>query len=335
MLRIEHLDADHMIIEEQRNVFFRANEGLFLRVSEFLRLPRGLLRLIRKFLHDLADIWIQPPPDSTHRPHAHLAGAISPEHRAILNERHFAAHASRGNCGAHASITAADNHQIILSGFLGLVRNAQHLAPPFRERLTIVWRNVIGVFREVNGIAPAIEAGEIMQSQSDGHCTVCGKASGGRDFHRSPILPKPIGALCAKRFRKRLSSNPQLEFSRRAGRFPLRHPILRAHVHMILPSVAEFHGRDGVLHGLAHAVREQIRRSHAFDELCVEHPAAGLLEAFGFDKDLISAGHLLGGCANQNAGARGARQFPGDGIPHGRLFLDRFPCFFPSLEAFV
>ena len=42
--------------------------------------------------------------------------------------------------------------------------------------------------------------------------------------------------------------------------------------------------RGGLLHGLSHAVRQQIGRPHDVHELLVDPPSTLILEALGFDE---------------------------------------------------
>ena len=124
-------------------MFFSARTMLsFFSSPNSSAVPGRALRVIDELLHDLAEIRIEPAPDAAHRPDAHLGGAIAAEHRAILDQRHLAPHARRGDRRAEPRIAAAGHHQIVLARLDRLLRQAERGAPPRRERLRLVRRRL-------------------------------------------------------------------------------------------------------------------------------------------------------------------------------------------------
>lgn len=102
-----------------------------------------------------------------------------------------------------------------------------------------------------------------------------------------------VGAARAEGFRERRTVHQQLEPPRLARRLPVRHPVLRAHKHMVIARLRKCHGGGRVFDRTAQAMREQVRRPHDLDELRVEHPAAVVHETLGL---------------NENAGGEGWRR---------------------------
>ena len=101
------------MVEEQVDVFFCANDSLFLSVAEFLVCAWRFFRVIAELFDDLTDARVFAATDISHRPDTDFTGAISTKDGAILHEGHFAAHACGGNRCPHPCITAADDDQIV------------------------------------------------------------------------------------------------------------------------------------------------------------------------------------------------------------------------------
>src|SRR5690606_7820118 len=126
-------------------------------------------------------------------PDADFTRSVSTENSAILNESDFAARTSRRNRRTHAGVAAADHDEVITIADRWGLRQSEQSPSPLRQNLRRVRRRLI-FRREINGITPAVESGEVTQGEPHRDWSVLGTL----DRDGSPLLPVPIGPLGAE-----------------------------------------------------------------------------------------------------------------------------------------
>ena len=193
-----------------------------------------------------------------------------------MDEGNFAAHARGREGRAHATVTAADDDEVKLAGFLGLLGQARERHAPRGEGRGVVRGAEDGVGGEEDGVATAVEAGEVAEGEG---------GFGFREVHGTAVVPRPVRALGAEGFLERRSLHEELKLAGCAGGFPAPDPVHRADPHAPGAGLRELHGGAGVRDGCAEAVGHEVGRAHRLDELRVEHPAAGGFEGLGLDED--------------------------------------------------
>jgi hypothetical protein len=126
----------------------------------------------------------------------------------------------------------------------------EQLAAEFGHRFAFVRRNQGRIGGEQDGVASAIETGQIAQCDAD-------RPSGFGDFDRAASLPVPGISLCAEEDRQWFPLHEDLEPPRRLGRVPGRRPITGADQNAILARRREFDVGHRIRDGTAQPVSHQ------------------------------------------------------------------------------
>ena len=84
-----------VMIQEQIDVLFGADDFLFQVIPKLFGSPRRFCRFVGELFNNLADARKLAATNIAHRPNSNFTAAVAAEHRAILNQRDLAAHASR------------------------------------------------------------------------------------------------------------------------------------------------------------------------------------------------------------------------------------------------
>ncbi len=166
----------------------------------------------------------------------------------------------------------------------GLLRQAEQLAAEFSERFQIVRRLEVRVLAEEQGVAAALEAGQVVQ----------GDLGLRWNFKPTAVLPVPGGPFGSKRRRQRLAIDKHLEPARCPRRLPRRDPIAGADPDAIHAGRRKLCHGNGVADRIAQAVGQQIGRTHLVHELLVDDPAAAIVEVFRLQQKPISGRHRIG-----------------------------------------
>ena len=97
------------------------------------------------------------------RPDANFRTAVASEDGAILDQRDATAKTSGRKCAGTSGDTASDDYHIELASLDRFFGKAQQMsAPSLRGSVHCVWRSAI-FCREEDGIATAVEAGQVTQ----------------------------------------------------------------------------------------------------------------------------------------------------------------------------
>ena len=240
------------MVEVQGDVLFRPNHGFFLGIAKLLVGSRGGLGLVLEFLHDLADVGIKAASDAALGPDPDLAGTVAAQHRAVLEERHLAAHARGRDGRSHAGVAAAYHHQVELAFHGGLGGEPEFFEAPCGEA-GVIGRGGGAFLGEIEGIAAAIESGEIVKRDFE-------RVGGG--FKRTAILPVPIGAFRAEGGGQRFAVHEHLKLTGSARRFPAGNPVLGPDPDTVLARCRQLHGGGGVFDRGPEAMGHQVRRAH-------------------------------------------------------------------------
>ena len=178
------------------------------------------------------EIHIAPQPNTNFRT------IIASQYRAVLNKRYLYTQPCCGDSCARACYAAADHDQVKLAGIFRPLAQTECFSPKGRHLLALVRRGQIGIGREDNRIASALEAGQIVQGE--GNLLLC-------NLDRSPVLPVPLGTLGTEDRLKQLIIYEHLELAWSARRLPRRRPVPRPHPHTVLSRLWELHRCRGVL----------------------------------------------------------------------------------------
>ncbi len=205
--------------------------------------------------------------------HPHFRAVASAQHGAVVDQGYPAAQPCGREGGADARHASARHHQVVAL-VRGHVGGGVHLAAAEGgQRVAAGGRQGGGVGGEVDGVAPAVEAREVVQGQRGFACP---------HAHPSGGLPLPGIARGAQRAACAVAVDRQGECAGAFAVVPGRGPVVRAHVHVVRAVLVEAHRGACVGHGLPHAVCHEVGRPHEVHELLVEHPAAFVAEALGF-----------------------------------------------------
>ncbi len=192
-----------------------------------------------------------------------------------MDQGHLDAHARRRKGAAHARIATAHNYQVIAIAN-GRLRQAQLFPTPIAQDVRRVRRHILLVLRKIEGVYPTIKAFGILNRQGRhrlGH------------RHRAAILPMPFRPFIAKDLLQHRVTHRHTKGTRRAFRTPTGHPILRAHVNMILTRRREGHHPRRMGHRRAQAMGQQIGRTHLMDKLGVQFPAPMIGKTLGLHQE--------------------------------------------------
>jgi hypothetical protein len=243
----------------------------------------GVLRS-DEFFDDVADVRVGLLSGLALGPHADFGAGVAAKHGTVLDEGDAQAVACCGKRGAAPGDPAAHDNEIELAGVIGLFRQAELIASPGGEGGRFVRRDCLEIGTEHDGVAPALESGEVVQ----------GDARLGGDFDHTAILPVPFCAFGAEGGREGAAVDDDLESARGAGRVPRRDPVAGPDPDAMRAWRGEPRGCDRVLHGHAKAVGEKVRRAHDLHGLLVDVPSAGIRELFGFEEHV-----RRGACGSQ------------------------------------
>ena len=266
---------------EQFHVLLPGDERAFLRVLVVFGRTGIAFARVAEFADHAAQSLVGTEFDHAAQVHADFGAVVAAQHRAVVDQRH-AASQPRCRCrGAHACDTAAHDDEIERFGGLRRCGDAEHL---FAERGEFrgPGRGNVALFGgEVNGVAAAVESGKVGQRNAD-------RAFPDGDL--SGTLPHPLAARAAERRGQLPAADPEGELS---GTFPVVpgcDPVERPDVDPVGSRFREFDRRHGIRHGFAHAVRDEIGRTHLVHELLVHGPPALVAEALGLDQDAAPEG---------------------------------------------
>ncbi len=283
------LGGVHVLVQEERDILLLADVRLLLGVTEFLVQAGGVLRAVGELLDHLADVRVLAAPDQALRPDAHLGAAVAAQHRAVLDQRDLQALARGGDGAAETAVAAADDHEVELAHVLGRGRQPERRLAPGGKRGAVVGRILPEVLREIDRVTAAVETGEVAQRDVE---------LGFGRLDDAAVVPRPGLALGAEGLGEGTAVDDHLEPAGCAGRAPMRDPVLGAHPDAVFAGGRQGGRGGGVLHRLAEAVGQQVGRAHEVDELGVERPTAGILEALRFEQKAV------GGRRGQRRGER-------------------------------
>ena len=259
------LDGVGVVVEEEVDVLLRPDDRLALGVLELLAGSGRRLGVVADLLDDLADVRESAAFDVPHGPDADLARAVAAQDAAILDEGDLAPHAGCGDRRADSRVAAADDDEVVARLRRRIRGKTQLIATPLAEDRG-VFRRAGLAHREVDRVATAVEAGEVVEGDL--------RPGRRRDVDGAGIVPVPVGPLGAERLGERLAVHEDLELAGRPRRLPAGDPIVRPDPDAVLAGVRELDGRGRVLDRDAEAVGEEVWRSHRLDELRVEAPAS-------------------------------------------------------------
>ena len=272
------LHGIHAMLEKERDGGLRAHHPQLQVVGEILgRLARhhaGAFEVGEDLLDDVAHVGEGRDAGCALGPDPHLRRAVAAEHGPVLHEGDREPLPCRRDCGARARKAAAHHDEIERAAVVGPVRQAEQSATEGVDRRDVVHGLESKIPAEEQRFAPALEAGEVVERN-------------GRlrpDLDRASVVPVPVGVLRAEGLADGPAIEQHLKLPRRTGRTPRGHPVARPHPEPVAARRRERHARDGVGHGPAKTVGEQVGRSHLVHRLLIDHPAAEIVEALGLQK---------------------------------------------------
>lgn len=206
------------------------------------------------------------------RHEADLLAGIAAKDRAVVDQCDAEAEPRRGQRGGASGYATADDHDVEAAGVHRLVwEPAQRPAPgaaPFID--AVRWRRRIGT--QVNRIAAAFEAGQVVQAQRHGPVP---------ERDGSAVFPAPVLSARAEFLRKHRAVDRQRE----PARMVRRHPVLGADPHVVHACLGDPDHVPGIRDRTPEAMGQQVWRAHLRLELGVHHPAAVLVEVLRLDED--------------------------------------------------
>ena len=206
--------------------------------------------------------------------YADFGAVVAAQHRTVVDQRDPASQPRGRHRGTHPGDAAAHHDEIERLHALRRIGNMQHPAAESRQLPGIGRRHIPLIPGEIDGVAAAVEAGKVGQRNFDRTLP---------DSDPSGILPHPLPAPVSQHLGQRPFPHPEGESPGALAVVPGSDPVERPHVGVISPGFGEFDGRNGVRHGFAHAVCDEIRRSHQIHELLIDGPAALVAETLGLD----------------------------------------------------
>ena len=266
--------GEGMRVEKEVDVWFGADNRLFLGIFKLLERAGALLRVIAELLDDVADPRIPAALNQALRPDTDLARAVAAEHAAILHEGHLQSHPGGRERRSQPRVATTDHDQVVGPLRFGFRGKPEGLATPGGE-----YRGVVGRRCRIGGqqdaVAAAVEAGEVVQGEP--------RLAGGQ-FDGAAVVPCPRRALRAEGLGEWRTVDEHLKTPRRAGGVPAGHPVFRPHEHAVGPGRGDRDARRRIGNGLPEAVGHQIGRAHLADKLGIQAPAAMVGEALGLDE---------------------------------------------------
>ena len=266
---------------EQLHVLLPGDERTFLRVLVVFGRPGVAFARVAEFADHAAQSLVGAKLDDAAQMHADFGAVVAAQHRAVVDQSDAAPQPGRRGRGAHACDAAAHDDEIERFGGLRRCGDAEH---PFAEcsEFRASGRRDVALFGgEIDGVAAAVESGKVGQRNADRTFP---------DGDLSGALPHPLAARAAERRGQFPAADPEGELS---GTFPVvpgGDPVERPDVDPVGSRFREFDRRHGVRHGFAHAVRDEVGRTHLVHELLVHGPPALVAETLGLDQDAAPEG---------------------------------------------
>ena len=279
-IRGVHFDLDHAFMEQK--VLAGIQQLHFPRVFEDLRrlAHRGAPADRTQQSADVSQHRILAHVRAAAQPHAHLRAVATSTDAAILHQQHLHAQPFRADRRAQPGIAAAANQQIVFHRvFLDDPRGPESTKLAAGRR--VVGRDVLGIRRQVDGVASAVEAGQVAKRQPMRPSLHRPRAAG---------LPCPVAAVRAELGIEGAPVDQELETPGRRPAAPGAGPVARSHEDMPAPGFGQRERRGGIGHGVPEAVRHDVGRSHRLGALRVDDPAAEIVERLRFDQHKCHGG---------------------------------------------
>ena len=204
----------------------------------------------------------------TVRRDAYLAAGVPAEDGTVVDERDARAVPRGGDGGAESARPRADDDKVVAPRVGDRFGVRARKAPTRRRaRRRVIRRDVGGVLREQERIAPSERAGEVLKRDLR---LACGQLP----FARKLPAPSFLAA------RAEFASGPARDGQPELPRVVFGEPVLRARPCAPDAGLGESHRRRRGFERLQHTGGEEVCATHLVGELSVETPLAVVCEAF-------------------------------------------------------
>ena len=196
-----------------------------------------------------------------------LRGIVASKDRPVLYQCHLATESGGGYGRADAGYPSTHDHEVI---FPGLFRASQ--AKGLLPECGICFRSrSVDILCQVNGVAAAFEAGQVME----GYPVLASLQLDG-----ASILPGPLFGLRPEYGSGLLPVHKHLETSRTLGPSPGSCPIARTYPQAVCALLGDAETCGSIFYRPSHPVSYQIGRPHLHHRLVVVRPTTRIVETF-------------------------------------------------------